>query len=99
MCWCQVFQDEQIDGSAWGASAEGAAEVVHLELAGGSPWMSSSGGWHGWISFLVSVFLEDPPWNWLHPEQEIQTLLEPGKVPTKPQGLGEGPELCDSSVS
>lgn len=43
-----------------------------------------------------SLFLEDSPQDWLHPEQEIQTLLKPGKVPTQPQGLGEGPKLCDS---
>lgn len=70
---------------------------MHLELAGSSPWMSQL--W--WVSVLdpISVFLEGSPRHWLHPEQKIQTLLEPGKVPTRPQGLGEGPRLCDSSVS
>lgn len=28
----------------------------------------------------------ESPWDWLHPEQKIQTLLKPGKVPTKHQG-------------
>lgn len=74
----------------------GHLRFVHLELVGSSPWGEQA--LHGCQCWIL-VFLEDSPWDWLHPEQKIQTLLKPGKVPTKQQGLGEGPKPCDSSVS
>lgn len=80
-----------MDVTAWGACAEGAPEAG----APGAGWQQprdeeAPRGCQRWISFQVSLFLEDSPGDWLHPEPEDPNLAETWQGPHSAPGFGRG---------